>query len=809
MEDKITAVYARAVELVEKMTLREKAALCSGRGYWHTKAVKRLGLRPIMLADGPHGLRKQGRLGSAFGIGGSTPATCFPTASLTACSFDRELIREIGEAIAEEAADQGVSIVLGPGVNIKRGPLGGRNFEYFSEDPYLSGEFGAAFVRGVQGGRVGACVKHFAANSQETNRMVSDSVMDDGVLRNIYLPAFEKVVKEAQPAAVMCSYNKLNGTYASENKYLLTDILRGEWGYRGAVMSDWGATSDRALGLAAGLDLEMPGSGWYSTREIMRAVKSGRLSEADLSRAVARVAELALEYPVAQQQGTAGVAPAGKAGSPSGARGVADDMYERHHALARRAAAESAVLLKNEGGALPIAPGAKVAVIGEFARSPRYQGSGSSRVNPVRLDCAWDELRRDFPDAVFAPGYALHGRGADGAGASHEPRAESGSAYVKDSVPPKARTLIDEAVRAADEADAAVVFAGLPEEYESEGFDRESLAMPPEHGELIRAVCAANRNTVVVVQAGAPVDLSPAAGAAAILYAYLGGQAGGGAIADVLTGRVNPSGRLAETFPVRLEDTPCHGNFGTDRRLVEYEENDLVGYRHYEAMGIPVAYPFGHGLSYTTFAHSKETATDIGGGVKRVSVTVTNTGSRAGAETVLFYGARAPGTLGIHGTSCGRDALDIPRRALCGFGKTFLQPGESATVSADIADIKEGSPPSAPGHAAPPHSADVAKTTVSANNATPPTRARFGQDSTLGDIKRTPAGFVCCFAVRLILTLIYGTGASGRRMVRAIVDETPLRTISSMSGGLFPRPLVNALVALANLRHGVKYFWDN
>jgi beta-glucosidase len=746
-----------AEALVAGMTLREKAALCSGRGYWHTKAVKRLGLEALMLADGPHGLRRQGRLGSALGIGGSAPATCFPTASLTACSFDRELLREIGEAIAEEAADQGVSVVLGPGVNIKRSPLCGRNFEYFSEDPYLSGELGAAFTRGVQDAGAFACVKHFAGNSQERNRMVSNSVIDERTLREIYLPAFEKVIKEAKPAAVMCSYNKLNGTYASESAYLLTDILRDEWGYEGVVISDWGATADRVRGLAAGLDLEMPGSGAYNTREIIKAVKTGELPEAVLDRSAARVAALAL----AARNDPPRNPP------PSQLRkGKSRDIYERRHALARRAAAESAVLLKNERGALPIRPGARIAVIGEFAKTPRYQGAGSSRVNPTRLVCAWDELVRDFPDAAYVPGY----------GHAEHKHKRNGS-FV---------SLSEEAACVARAADTAIVFAGLPDECESEGFDRESFAMPAAHEELIRAVSAANPNTVVVIQAGSPVDLAPAADAAALLYTYLGGQAGGGATADILTGRVNPSGRLAETFPFAIEDSPCHGNFGGESRDVRYAEGALVGYRHYEAKGVPVAYPFGYGLSYTTFAYSGEKETDLGDGRKRRSVTVTNTGNRAGAETVLFYERKKEehkrdGSFVPEESRAG----EVSYRRLCGFEKVFLQPGESATVSRVIARSESTK-----------HSTGLPAAAECSASTKP---ARFDANSTPGDIRRTPAGFVFYFLLRFALTLVWGTGEAGRRMVNAIANETPLRAVSTMSGGLLPRPLVNAIIALANL----------
>ncbi|MDR0520081.1 MAG: glycoside hydrolase family 3 C-terminal domain-containing protein [Clostridiales Family XIII bacterium] len=770
----MNAIKEEAHRIVAGMTLREKAALCSGRGYWHTKAVKRLELPRIMMADGPHGLRRQGKVGNRFGIGGSAPATCFPTASALACSFDPRLLREIGAAIAEEALDQGVSIVLGPGVNIKRSPLGGRNFEYFSEDPQLSGELGAAFVRGVQENvdgsptGVGACVKHFAANSQERFRMVSDSVVDEQTLREIYFPAFEKVVKEARPAAVMCSYNLINGTYASESGWLLTDVLRGEWGYEGLVVSDWGATADRVRGLAAGLDLEMPGVGGYSARRIMKAVREGMLAEDVLNASAERVAALALTYaparPCADAEGQSAGAGgqgadaceqgAGGQGADAGGRRGQGDMYERHHALARRAAASSAVLLKNDRALLPIVPvaaapehgtelhpaptpasGIRLAVIGEFAKKPRYQGAGSSFVNPTRIDTAWDELVKDFPDAAYARGYDLADEKenvpqTDKAAAPQAPPGGLGK---------KAEKLIEEAAAAAAAADIAVVFAGLPEGFESEGYDRASLAMPRSHDALIRAVCAANSNTTVVIQAGSPVDLSAAKSAAAILYAWLGGQAGGGAIADLITGRANPSGRLAETFPLRIEDTPCHGNFSTESRTVKYSEGTLVGRRYYEAKGIPVTYPYGHGLSY-----GKEVTAPTGNATPAPNST-------------------------LH--------LDSPRRPCVPSQAPEPQRAPSTAPAPQAARGNRGSNPT-------PHA---------------PAFRSYTANSTLGDMRRTPVGFLLYAAVRFALTLVYGTGAAGRRMARSIVDETPLRAMSPMSGGLLPRAMMDAIVRLANI----------
>jgi beta-glucosidase len=601
----------KAKEIVSQMTLSEKASLCSGFDTWHTEAIERLGVPPLMVADGPHGLRKQIGRTDNMGVNISAPATCFPPAATTANSFDRALLREIGVAIGEEALAAQVSVVLGPGVNIKRSPLCGRNFEYFSEDPYLSGELGAAIINGIQSQGIGTSLKHFAANNQEQYRMIGNSAIDERALREIYLSAFEKIVKTAKPWTIMCSYNKVNGTFASENKQLLTDILRGEWAFDGVVVSDWNAVNDRVAGVAAGLDLEMPASGGFNDRLIARAVKRGELDEATLNATTERLVELALK-------------------SRENLKSSFPFDAETHHKLARRAQAESAVLLKNDGDILPLKAGAKVAVIGEFAKTPRYQGAGSSRINPLKVDNTFDELIKLGVDANYCDSESL-----------------------------------DDVRKLAGNSDVVLVFAGLPDEYESEGFDRTSLALPEAHNAMVRAAASANPNTVVILQCGAPVTMPWSDSVRGILLAYLGGQAGGGGIADILTGAVNPCGKLAETFPLALENTPCYGNFSNGDLSVEYRESIYVGYRHYNTFDMPVAHPFGFGLSYTTFEYSGFSAN-----AATASVTIANCGRVAGAEIVQLYVS-------------GAKSSKIYRAAheLRGFEKVFLQPGESKTVT--------------------------------------------------------------------------------------------------------------------------------
>ncbi len=627
---------ARAAELVGKMTGDEKAALCSGRSFWHTEANDRLGIPSVMLTDGPHGLRKQAGAGDHVGLNVSVPATCFPTASALASSWDRALLREIGVALGEQCVAENVAVLLGPGMNIKRHPLCGRNFEYFSEDPLLTGEMAAALVEGLQSRGVGASVKHFAANNQEASRVIVDAVVDPRTLREIYLRGFEIAVRKAQPWTVMCAYNRLNGTYCSENDWLLNHVLRDEWGFEGLVVTDWGAANERVLGLRAGLDLEMPASSGVNDRRVAHAVAQGALAEADLDRAVTRNVALAL------------------AGAELNADASGLDQ-DAHHALARRAAGESAVLLKNEGDLLPLPSDARVAVIGAFAKQPRYQGAGSSQVTPTRLDHAFNAIR----DASSSPAEPAYAPGYD---PGH-------------SAPDEA--LIAEAVAVAERADVAIVFAGLPGVYESEGFDREHMRLPEQHDRLIEAVCAANSNTVVVLSNGAPVEMPWVAQPAAILEGYLAGQAGGTAIADVLFGIVNPSGKLAETFPLRQSDVAADGWFPGSGRQVLYREGLYVGYRYFDSADAPVLFPFGHGLGYTTFEYSNPRfsaeAFDQGGSLE-VAFDLRNTGSRAGAEVVQLYVHDAEST------------LYRPEQELRGFEKVRLTPGETRTVRLTLDD---------------------------------------------------------------------------------------------------------------------------
>jgi beta-glucosidase len=620
--------------VLAELSLEEKAALCSGADFWHTKAVERAGVPAVMLTDGPHGLRKQATAADHVGLADSVPATCFPPAVALGSSFDADLVERVGRALGAESRAEHVAVLLGPGINIKRSPLCGRNFEYFSEDPLVSGALGAALVRGIQSAGVGACVKHFAANNQETDRGRVSAEVDERTLREIYLAGFERVVTQAQPWMVMCSYNKVNGTYASEHPWLLTDVLRTEWGFDGAVVSDWGAVNDRVAALRAGLDLQMPATGGHAgDAEIVAAVRSGGLDEAVLDRAVERILTLLARSLPAVRQG--------------GAFDVAD-----HHALAREAAADCAVLLKNDPvdgtPLLPLDPAARIAVIGEFARTPRYQGAGSSQVNPTRLDDAWTAIRELAGDrAVFAAGFGVDDPANDEA-------------------------LRAEAVEAARGADVAVLFLGLPASHESEGFDRRHILLPAAQTALLAAVAEVNPRVVVVLANGSTVQVSDwGHHAAAILEGWLLGQAGGGAIADLLAGRANPSGRLAETVPLRLQDNPSYLNFPGELGVVRYGEGVFVGYRGYDAREQEVSYPFGHGLSYTSFGYADlDVRLDEQGGT--VAVTVTNTGSRAGKEVVQVY------------VSPPASAVARPVRELKAFAKVALEPGQSRRVRLDL-----------------------------------------------------------------------------------------------------------------------------
>lgn len=613
-------------EIIKKLNLEQKCALLSGATTFGTRALPKNNIPSITLSDGPNGVRKQAGAADHLGLNPSVPATCFPTAATVACSWDPALGEQIGRALGEEAAAQEVAVLLGPGLNTKRSPLCGRNFEYFSEDPYLSGKMAASYVRGIQSNGISACPKHFAVNSQELRRMASDSVVDERTLRELYLTGFEIVVKEAKPKTIMSSYNLINGTYANENRHLLMDILRGEWGFDGAVVTDWGGSNDHALGVQNGSTLEMPAPGGDAVRELMQAVQSGKITEADVDARLDELLTLVFDTHAAVQ---------------SHSRTFDADA---HHALARRAAAESIVLLKNENDLLPLAEGAKVAVIGDFAQTPRYQGAGSSAVNSIKVDTFLDCLKESGLASVgFAPGFDRQGK------------------------PDAAKQA--EAVALAQKAEVVLLCLGLDEIKESEGLDRGDMRLADNQIELLKAVQQANPNTVVVLSAGASLETPWLKHCRTLVYGALGGQAGAGAMLDVLTGKVNPSGKLAETWVNAYVDTPAKDNFAGPGRMVQYREGLYVGYRYYQTAGVPVAFPFGYGLSYTSFAYSNLQAASNG-----VTLTVTNTGKRAGAEIVQLYAAK-PGA-----------EVFRPAQELKGFAKVQLQPGESKTVTIPLDD---------------------------------------------------------------------------------------------------------------------------
>ncbi|MDR1634316.1 MAG: glycoside hydrolase family 3 C-terminal domain-containing protein [Bifidobacteriaceae bacterium] len=594
--------WDRIDQLLEQLTDEEKLSLLDGLDFWHTQPIERLGVPALMVTDGPHGLRKQSGAADHLGLNQSVPATCFPTAAALASSWDADLIREVGQALGQEARVEQVAVVLGPGLNIKRSPLCGRNFEYFSEDPVLSGDLAAAMVQGIQAKGVGACLKHFAANNQETDRMRVSAEIDPRTLREIYLAGFARAVTASKPWTVMSSYNKINGVYAAGAHWLLTDLLRDAWGFDGLVMSDWGGTDNRPQDLKAGLDLEMPSSSGHGAAAVRAALAQGRLTMDDADRAVRRLLELIA-----------------RAGSAVGSGQTYDKVA--HHALARRAAAQSAVLLKNQDDLLPLdsAVGGPIAVIGDFARHPRYQGAGSSAVNPTQLDNALDAIVdavADRREVRYARGFVAEDEAGD-------------------------RELVREAVAAASSADVVLAFLGLPASHESEGYDRTSIGLPAPQLELLAEVAGVAAKVVVVLANGGVVDVASwGHQAGAILEGWLGGQAGGSATADLLFGQVNPSGKLAETIPLRLTDNPSFGNFPGAKGHVYYGEGTLVGYRWYDARGLDVAYPFGHGLSYTTFDHSPLSLRVLADGPKpsvEARLTVRNTGPMKGREVVQLY----------------------------------------------------------------------------------------------------------------------------------------------------------------------------
>lgn len=613
-------------EVLSKMNLEEKAQMCSGRDFWKTQDIERLGVPSVMMCDGPNGLRKQLGQGDHLGINESIKTVCYPTASATASSFDRELMQKLGETLGEECQAEHVGMLLGPGINMKRSPLCGRNFEYFSEDPYQAGQMAAAYIKGLQSKGIAACVKHFAANNQETRRMSGSSEVDERTLHEIYLPAFEAAVKEGKTRGIMCAYNGVNGEFCAQNKELLTDILRKDWGYEGFVVTDWGAVKDRVKGLLAGLDLEMPGSTQGKTEAIVKAVESGELPESVLDEAVRNILRFVQEAEANWHEN------------------IEFDRQAAHE-KSKNFATECAVLLKNDRQALPLSEHTRAVFIGAFAEDPRYQGAGSSHINvehPVSaLECV------EGLSVTYAKGYEADSETVD-------------------------EKLMQEAVEAAKKAEAAVIFAGLPESFESEGFDRSHMQMPENQNILIAEVAKVQPNTIVVLHGGSVMTLPWRNEVAAILDMHLGGDGVGSATVDLLYGRANPSGRLAETWPLQLEDNPSYLNFPGEEGVVEYHEGIFIGYRYYDKKKMEVQYPFGHGLSYTTFAYSsletdQESMTDED--TLTVKVKVKNTGDRAGKEVVQLY------------TSVSASKVRRPVRELKGFEKVLLQPGEEKEVS--------------------------------------------------------------------------------------------------------------------------------
>ena len=779
-----------AASLVARMTLEEKASLCSGEDCWHLKPIERLGLDAVALADGPHGLRKQIGETDNFGIGESVPAVCFPTASALACSFDRNLSFRVGQALAQACLQEGVSVILGPGVNQKRSPLCGRNFEYYSEDPLVSGEMAAAMIRGVQGLGVGCSLKHLAVNNQETRRMTIDAVVDDRALRETYLRSFEIAVRKGRPATVMCAYNRLNGTYCSENRWLLTDVLRTEWGFDGITVSDWGAVHDRVEGVAAGLDLEMPGNGGINDARLVAAAKDGRLPKTVLDRTAERLVAFRLMCMAHRRPGF---------------------RYDPqcHHDLAVEAASRSAVLLKNDGALLPGGREQRVAVIGAFARDPRYQGAGSSKMHPVQIDTPWDALCGMGVDAVYAAGYRL-GVTARASQATQD-------------------RLIAEACAAARECDIVYLFAGLPAADETEGIDRTHLSLPPKQNRLIEAVCAVNPNTAVILLCGAPVELPWIERPRAVLLAYLGGEGMGRAIAALLLGETVPSGKLAETWPVSLADVPARQDFPGGRTRVLYRESIFVGYRWYDKMDMPVRFPFGHGLSYVTFSYADlqvAQETVVPGEPIAFSFTVTNGGSRAADETVFAF---------LEKVLAGGER---PMRTLAGFERVTVGPGEVKRIDMMLEpealrhyDVDSGQWRVAPGEwciriggtsrdlplmavirmDAPCtqseqtlHPMDPATFESLLRRPVPEDQARarrpFGPENTLEDVRHTLLGAILYGAATLYAKHAAKAEPGQEAMLVAAVREMPFFALVPSSGGMLDDRLLGVVLDLLNHR---------
>ena len=773
-------------EILQKLSLEQKCALLSGKNTWQTQDYPKQGVPAIWLSDGPNGLRKQAGAADHLGLNPSVPATCFPTAATMANSWDPELGEEVGRALGEETAANRVNVLLGPGLNVKRSPLCGRSFEYFSEDPYLSGKMAAAYVRGIQENGIAACPKHFAVNSQELRRMASNSVLDERTLRELYLTAFEIVVKEAHPKSIMSAYNKVNDTYANENHHLLVEILRKEWGFDGAVVTDWGGSNDHVEGVKNGSTLEMPSPGLGGARKLLKAVAEGSLTEQEIDLRVDELLELVLSTTAALEKEPRSF----------------DE--KAHHELAQRAAAESIVLLKNEGGILPLKHGKKVTLIGDFALTPRYQGAGSSMVNPTRVDSLKDAMEAAELDMVgYCAGYERSGK------------------------PNKA--YLDEAVSQAKMADVVILCIGLDESSESEGLDRTHIGIPAVQKQLLDAVTAVNPNVVAVVSAGSVIETDWVEQCKAVVHGYLGGQAGASAMLEVLTGWQNPCGKLAETIPLRYEDTPAARYFPGKKQNAEYREGLYVGYRYYETANKAVRYPFGYGLSYTTFAYS-----DLKVNADKVTFTITNTGSVAGAEIAQLYVAKPDAT------------VFRPAKELKGFTKVFLKAGESKTVTislddktfrywnvatdrweveggsyqllvgANVQDIRLTADIALPGTGAPdPYAGKVLSDYRTGNiqnipdaefeallgRPLPEEIAAIDRTMTLGELNHSRSPL--CWLIAGVLTLLVRSSEkNGKPNLNVLFQyNMPLRGLAQMTGGIIGEETVDGLVMEA------KGFW--